>query len=79
MTKIIRATILSLVLSVCAQAGTMQFDKEQPPPPPPPATTSATQDEVGTEAPAEGLMQEGLTAAASQAALATLQSLLTLL
>lgn len=78
MTKIIRATTLSLVLSVCAQAGTMQFDKQQPPPPPPPAATNTTQDETGTEVLAEGIMQTGLTAAASQAAVATLQSLLTL-
>ena len=36
------------------------------------------QDETETEALAEGVMQGGLAAAASQAALATLQSLLTL-
>ncbi len=76
MTKIVRAVMLAMALSVHAQAGIMQYDKEQPPPPPPPAATSATQDE--TEALAEGIMQTGLTAAASQAALATLQSLLTL-
>lgn len=78
MTKTIRAMILVLALSVCAQAGVMQFDKTQPPPPPPPATTSMTQDETETEALAEGIIQNDLTAAASQAALATLQSLLTL-
>ena len=78
MTKIIRAATLSLVLSVGAQAGTMQFDKTQPPPPPPPATTSATQNETDTEVLGEGIMQADLTAAASQAALDVLQSLLTL-
>ena len=72
----IRAAAFVIALSVCVQAGTMQFDKTPPPPPPPPAETSLMQDE--TETLVEGIMQYDLTAAASQAALATLQSLLTL-
>lgn len=78
MKKIIRAVMLAMALSVYAQAGIMQYDKTQPPPPPPPATMDVTQDETETQALAEGIMQYDLTAAASQAALATLQSLLTL-
>ena len=78
MTKAIRVTTLVLLLSVCAQAGVIQTDKNEPPPPPPPATTSMTQDETETQALAEVIMQTDLTAVASQAALATLQSLLTL-
>ena len=78
MAKMIRAAVFVVALSVCAQAGTMQFDKTPPPPPPPPAETSMTHDETGTETLAEGTIQNDLTAAASQAALATLQSLLTL-
>ena len=78
MAKIIRAMALTMALSAYAQAGIIQYDKEQPPPPPPPATTSMTQDETENQALAEGIMQNDLTAAASQAALATLQSLLTL-
>lgn len=76
MTKAIRVVTLVLLLSVYVQAGIMQTDKTEPPPPPPPAAMSAPQDE--TEMLAEGIMQNDLTAAASQAALATLQSLLTL-
>lgn len=79
MSKIIRATTLALVLSAYAQAGIIQYDKEQPPPPPPPATTAGvTQDETEIEALAEGTMQFDLVDAASRAALASLQSLLTL-
>jgi hypothetical protein len=81
MPKLIRATMLALVLSVYAQAGDgiMQGGyTNPPPPPPPPATPSATQGETETEALAEGIIQNDLTAAASQAALATLRSLLTL-
>lgn len=78
MRKIIRAAMLVLTLSVCSQAGVIQFDKNEPPPPPPPAMTSMTQDETETETLAEGIMQSDLTAAVSQAALATLQSLLSL-
>ena len=78
MPKAIRISTLVLVLSVYAQAGIMQNDKTEPPPPPPPPITSMTQDEAEIETLAEGIMQYDLTAAASQAALATLQSLLTL-
>ena len=78
MAKIIRATTLALALSAYAQAGIIQYDKEQPPPPPPPAMQSAPQDETETEVLVEGTTEYDLTAAASQAALATLQSLLTL-
>ncbi|HEY9282051.1 MAG TPA: hypothetical protein VIP46_01225 [Pyrinomonadaceae bacterium] len=77
MTKAIRVATLVLAFSISAHAGIMQTGKTEPPPPPP-ATTSMTQDETEMEALAEGIMQNGLTAAASQAALATLQSLLTL-
>ena len=76
MTKAIRVATLALLLSVCAQGGVIQTDKTEQPPPPPPAATSATQEE--TEVLAEGIMQTDLTAVASQAAVATLQSLLTL-
>ena len=75
MAKIIRATTLVLALSAYAQAGIIQYDKNQPPPPPPP---SATQEETESEASAQGIIQYDLTAAASQAALDVLQSLLTL-
>lgn len=78
MAKLIRATMLVLALSAYSQAGIIMYDKTQPPPPPPPATASATQDGIEPEVLAEGIMQNDLTAAASQAALATLQSLLTL-
>ena len=75
MTKMICAAALVLALSVCGQAGIIQFDKNEPPPPPPPAaTTGATQDEPS----AEGTMQFDFAAASSQAALDALQSLLTL-
>ena len=73
MTKMIRAAALVLALSVYAQAGIIQADKTEPPPPPPPA---ATQSE--TETSAEGIIQNGLTDAASQAMVDILQSLLTL-
>ena len=79
MTKAIRVATLVLALSISAHAGIMQTGKtEPPPPPPPPAETSMLQDETETQSLAEGIMQNDLTAAASQAALATLQSLLTL-
>lgn len=77
MTKIIQATTLVAVLSVCVQAGIIQNGSPAPPPPPP-AMTTMTQDETETETLAEGIIQSDLTAAASQAALATLQSLLSL-
>ena len=77
MTKIIQTTTLMVVLSVCAQAGIIQNGSPAPTPPPP-ATTSMTQDETEMETLAEGIMQTDLADAASQAALASLQSLLTL-
>lgn len=79
MTKAIRVATLVLAFSISAHAGIMQTGKTEPPPPPPPATTSMTQGETETETLVEGIIQNDLTAAAaSQAALATLQSLLTL-
>lgn len=78
MTKVIRATVLVLTLSVCVKAssGVIQFGITAPPPPPPPTEMTMPQGE--TETLVEGIVQDDLTAAASQAALATLQSLLTL-
>lgn len=80
MPKAIRIATLVLALSVSAQAGIIQNDKTEPPPPPPPATTAGvTLDETETVVLVEGTMQYDLADAASRAALATLQSLLTLL
>jgi hypothetical protein len=79
MTTLLRASILSLALSVAAQAGTMQFDKTEPPPPPPPATSSVIDDEAETVPTADETMQFDTLDAASQATLSVLQSLLTLL
>ena len=78
MAKIIRAAVLALALSAYAQAGIIQYDKNEPPPPPPPATQDATQDEPEEGASVEGIIQYDLAAAASQATQDILQSLLTL-
>ena len=76
MTKLIRAVVFVLALSVCAQAGVMQADKTQPPPPPPPET-SMTQDE--TESAADAMVHNDLAVAAQEIALSLLRNLLTLL
>ena len=78
MAKIIRAAALAMALSAYAQAGIIQYDKNEPPPPPPPATQNATQEGPEEEASAQGIIQYDLTATASQATLDILQSLLTL-
>lgn len=78
MRKAIQVTTLVLAISTYTQAGIMQTGVTAPPPPPPPATQSATQAEAETETSAEGIVQTDLTAAASQAALDVLQSLLSL-
>lgn len=80
MTKAIRAAILMLALSVCAQAGDGIIQNGSPAasPTPTPAPMSMTQGEPETEAVASGIIQNDLTAAVSQAALDVLQSFLTL-
>lgn len=80
MTKVIRAAILTLALSVGVLAGDGIIQNGSPAasPTPPPPPSSMTQDEAEAEASAEGIMQNDLTAAASQAALDVLQSFLTL-
>ncbi|MCA1616222.1 MAG: hypothetical protein LC800_19395 [Acidobacteria bacterium] len=74
MTKLIRAAVFVLALSVCTQAGVMQADKAQPTPSP---TTTATQDE--TEPAADDTVQDDLIVAAREVALSLLRNLLTLL
>lgn len=77
MTKLIRAAVFVLVLSVCAQAdGIMQNDKTSPPPPPPPATNAMIDT---TEPEVDGIMGNDLAAAAQDVALSLLQNFLTLL
>ena len=44
--KVLRASILVLVLSVCAYAGNMENDFATPPPPPPAAPEAVTGDLV---------------------------------
>jgi hypothetical protein len=75
MTKIIRAATLELALSICAQAGIIQFDRTEPPPPPPPAMTSTTQDETDLQTTTDETTQTDLAKDASQAMLGVLQSL----
>lgn len=80
MTKAIRAAIFMIALSVCAQAGDGIIQNGSPAasPTPTPAPTNMTQGEPETEAAASRIIQNDLTAAASQAALDVLQSFLTL-
>ena len=80
MMNAIRAAILMLALSVGALAGDGIIQNGSPAasPTPTPAPTNMTQDEPETEATADGIIQNGLTDAASQAALNVLQSFLTL-
>jgi hypothetical protein len=81
MMNVVRAAILMLALAVCAQAGDGIIQNGSPaasPTPPPPPSSNMTQDEPETEVSAEGIIQNDLTAAASQAALDVLQSFLTL-
>jgi hypothetical protein len=78
MTKAIRVATFVLALSIYAQAGIMQTGKEDPPPPPPPAAAATTQDGTEAEASPEGETEYDPTAAASQAMLNVLESLLIL-
>lgn len=78
MTQLIRATTLALALSVCAQAdGIMQTDKTPPPPPKPSAIAMQPGGEP-TEA-ADGIIQTGVTEAATALSLGLLQSVLAIL
>ena len=76
MTKTIRAALLMLALSVSTQAGDGIIQNGSPAAAPTP--TAVVQEESEPEAPAKGIIQNGL-AAASEATLVVLQSLLTLL
>lgn len=74
MTKAIRAALLMLALSASAQAGIIQNGSPDAAPTP----TAVVQEEPETEESAEGIIQNGLTGAASEATLNLLQSFLTL-
>ena len=78
MTKLLRASVLVLALSVFALAddGIIQGGKTPPPPTPPTTTTLLTEEPVEA---ADGIVQEGAgVTAAAEVSLSLLQSLLTL-
>lgn len=76
MTKLLRASVLVLALSVCALAddGIMQGGKTPPPPPPPTASATQSSDEP-TAVTSDGIIQSGLAETAIQVSLSVLQSL----
>ena len=77
MTKLLRASVLVLALSVFALAddGIIQGGKTPPPPPPPTTTTQLTEESVEA---ADGIIREGAAETATEVSLSLLQSLLTL-
>jgi hypothetical protein len=77
MFKIIRASVLVLLLACSAQAGEIQNGSPQPPPPPPPYTELA-QEETTTEE-VEGDSTYDLADSFTEAALSVLDNVLALL
>ena len=77
MFKIIRASVLVLLLACSAQAGEIQNGSPQPPPPPPPSAEPA-QEEMTTEE-AEGDSTSDLADTLTEAALSVLDNVLALL
>lgn len=76
MFKIIRASVLVLLLACSAQAGEIQNGLPQPPPPPPP--TEPAQEEMTTEG-EEGDSTQDLADTLTEAALSVLDNVLALL
>ena len=77
MFKIIRASVLVLLLACSAQAGEMQNGAPQPPPPPPPSSEPIQQEGATTEAEEDPTFE--LADTLTEAALSVLDNVLALL
>ena len=77
MVKVIRASVLVLLLACAAQAGEMQNGLPQPPPPPQTNSADPTPPVEGEEA--EGDVPDDVTNTLTEAALSVLNNVLALL